>query len=169
MVDTLTARTPLCYRLPVTHGQLTATECAPERVTLIAPFKSYTGPLDLPQPGLSTPHEGGLLTWAGHREWMLFDAPVPTLPDAAIVDLTDGWVWLDLTGVDWAEALMRICPVDPVLLGNSATARSDVGHMAALLISLPDGIRIGTLRSFAGSLADTVEAAMASIAAQAAL
>lgn len=169
MADTLTARTPLRYLLPVTHGALTATDYAPECVTLIAPFKSYAGALDLPAPGTSTPHDGGLLAWTGHREWMLFDAPAPDLSGAALVDLTDGWVWLDLTGPGWAEALMRICPVDPDLLGNGATARSDVGHMAALLIGLPNGVRVGSLRSFAGSLADTVEEAMASIAAQATL
>ncbi len=116
---------------------------------------------------------GGRLIWNGLGRYLLAGAA----PDArlagraALVDQSDGWTGLALTGAGAAVVLARLVPLDlaPVAFPAGGVARSLLGHVDCLLIAGTAGFEILVARSFTRTAVHDIETAMRAVAARRAL
>lgn len=178
MADILHAQSPFSGRLPVTAGPFKAVEMTPGAVMSVAPYRGQQAAVTkaLSHHGLRFPDAGEAVEaahaaalWTGLDEcFVISDAPLPLNLDglAAVTDQTDGWGWLRLTGAGWQEVMARLCPVDPALMVPGRALRSEVGHMMAIVYGVTDGVIVGVMRSFAGTMAHDISVALTSVAAQ---
>jgi len=111
------------------------------------------------------------LLWAGHRQWlMLGEAPDAGLADhAGLVELTDGWVGMTLTGAGWDAALARLTPLDirETAFPPGTTARAELAQMQAQITRAPDGVELLLMRGFAAWAVERIGDAMKAVAARA--
>jgi len=124
---------------------------------------------DVPGPGdlIVTPEAQAW--WVGPGAWFLASAVPPGLPDAAITDQADGWLWLDIDApVPALNALFaRLCDVDLPGLAAPWSARSVIEHHGVwLLCAEPGHIAVLCPRSSARSLFRAITTAARSIHAQ---
>lgn len=178
--DPLTAADPFGGRLPLRHGALTLAPCDPGPIWAIAPWPGAEDAAsaacraahgaELPGPGGTADTGAARLLWAGHRQWlMLGAAPDAGLGDhAGLIDLTDGWAGMTLTGSGWDAALARLTPLDmrDTAFPPGATARAELAQMQAQISRAPDGVEILLMRSFADWAVDRIADAMHTVAAR---
>lgn len=183
-MSSLASLTPCAGLLPLTIGGLELAEVDPGRVTQIAPLRGHEAEvaaalkamgLGWPAPGRShakakAEAEAACL-WAGRDQAFLIGADPSALADiAALVDQSDGWAVMRLSGGDANEALARLIPIDLADLGRGQVARSLLGHMMTLLRRTgPKEIEIWVFRSMAATAVHEIATAMRSLAARAAL
>lgn len=175
----LIAKTPLWGQGAVRHGGVEMAELALGQVTSLAPFSGQEKavsealqPLGLTFPAPNSVSEaGGLrLVWTGRGQAFLMGAaPGDWAGIAALTDQSDGWARLSLIGEGAADVLARLVPLDFRAMAEGRCARSMLGHMPLILISVAGGFHILVFRSMARTAWHEVEAAMKMVAARAAL
>jgi len=168
----------LALPAPVTIGQTTISEAAPQSLTWVAPFdgqtkavsaavKAATG-LTLPKPGKTTRTKDAMAIWWGPGQAMLINAAV-TPDGAASADQTSAWVGLDLTGQDARLILQRLTPQDvrDAAMPVHATAKTLIGHMTASITRTgKDSYRLMVFRSMAATVVHELKRAMTHVAAR---
>lgn len=177
-VDKLAQTSPCAGLLPTSIGALRVTEIDVGPLTSITPFSnppkaafSRALGLPFPAPNQFTSEGDARCIWAGQGEAFLMGvAPKPTLgKHAAIVDQSDAWAFVTLSGEGGADALARLVPVDMRLpaFGVGATARTQLGHMNASITRIgEDTFLIGVFRSMAGTLVHDLRTALEAVAAR---
>lgn len=169
---------------PVEVGGLALKMVDPGAMTLIAPFtgcgaaasaalKAATG-LGFAEPGRVLTQEGLRQIWWGRSQVMVTGtAPdLASLADlAAVTDQSDGWAVMRLTGVGYAKVLARLCPVDlrPQQVPVDRVVRSQLGHMQAAFVIVPEGVEIFVFRSMIKTAWQELHHAMRGFAARASL
>jgi sarcosine oxidase subunit gamma len=167
--------------LPLAAGTCRLAEAAPARITLVAPFRgrheaasqalaTALGPA-LPEPGQSSGEGPERVLWHGLGQFVVLGEralPETLAQSAAIVDVSDGWCVLRLTGADAEAVMARVCPLDldPGVFRQGRTARSEITHMMAQITRRDEGLEIMVMRSMAASAVQVLAAAMRSVAAQ---
>ncbi|MEO0999048.1 MAG: sarcosine oxidase subunit gamma [Pseudomonadota bacterium] len=174
----LTARTPAeGLGLPRSIGHTTLAEVPGVPIASIAPYPGREAAVEaalgqpLPPPGRASA-DG--LVWGGYALTFALGQEAGELAEtlagaAAVTDQSDGWARLALTGADWEAVLARLSPVDPQTLRPGAVARTEMAHIAALLMGVEGGVEIWVMRSFTRSAVHEIEVAMTSLAARATL
>lgn len=177
-VDKLTQTTPCAGLLPLQIGALTVAEANVGPVTSVTPFSSppkaaFNNALGLPFPAPNQFTFNGDVRciWVGQGEAFLIGvAPKPALgKHAAVVDQSDAWAFVTLSGAGGADALARLVPVDMRLsaFGVGATARTQLGHMNASITRIDeDSYLIAAFRSMAGTLVHDLRTALEAVAAR---
>ena len=176
----LTERTPCAGLLPITLGGVTLDEMTPGWLTslkalqagdaLSAALEKAHG-MALPAPNQSTGKEGARCLWFGRGEALLMGPrPDAALGDvAAVVDQSDGWAVVCLSGPGVEDVLARLVPVDLRLKAfpEGRTIRSQVMHMHGSITRLgAERFMVMAYRSMAGTLVHDLKAAMAAVAAR---
>lgn len=166
--------------LPVTFGNVTVEEVPSEQMTSLSSFgdasdlsaalKSAHG-MKLPKTGHSTAKGVVHCIWFGRGEVLL----IGTAPDAelgnhaAIVDQSDAWAVVTLSGAGAVDVLARLVPIDLRTGGfkKGQTARTQLGHMnASITRTGADAFKIMVFRSMAGTLVHDLKRAMAAVASR---
>ena len=151
----------------------------------IAPFRGCTDRvnaallqilgIELPATGTWIEVDDHRLLWSGRGQYLLITdgghsrklaAALAGL--AALVDQTDGWAGLSLTGQDAKDVMARLCSLD---LGEDAfaahaVARTEISHMPGLLQRREEGFEMWVPASFARFLLREARHAMALVAAR---
>ncbi|KIN73174.1 Sarcosine oxidase, gamma subunit [Sulfitobacter guttiformis KCTC 32187] len=165
--------------MPVTIGTLTVAEIDLGPIASVTPFAAASGAalgraLGLPfPPPLGTSAAGDRrCIWIGRGEALLTGAvPDPALGAyAAVVDQSDAWAVVTLTGAGGSDALARLVPVDMRLraFGVGATVRTQLGHMnASITRTGEDQFMIAVFRSMAATLVHDLTTALEAVAARA--
>lgn len=177
----LIAKSPCAGLLPVQHGGLTLTECAPEAIHLLAAYhgaatkagaalKKAHG-VGWPKPGSSTSAAHARALWFAPDQALLLGAvPVASLASqCAITDQSDGWTRVELAGEGVEDVLARLVPVDLRVQSfpEGAVARTAVFHMSAVITRTgPARFEILVFRSMAHTLVHELSDAMKSVVAQ---
>lgn len=176
----LKASDPFAGALPLRVGNVTVealdlgwlTSISPlgEASKLSAALEQAHG-MALPKPGRSTGREGNRCIWFG-RDEVLLAGPEPDAAlgaQAAIVDQSDAWACVKISGADAVEVLARLVPVDlrERQFKRGHTARTLVQHMTASITRTgSDALTIMVFRSMAGTLVHDLKAAMEAVAAR---
>jgi sarcosine oxidase subunit gamma len=161
--------------LPITQGALTLSEVVQRQITSIAPqrgkekvvataLKKATG-LTLPDVGKSDGKDGAQIIWTARGQYFLIGADAPNL-SAALTDQSDAWCAVMLDGVEAADVMARLCPIDVSAMQQGDVARSLIGHMSAIIIREADGFQIMVFRAFAKTLIHEMHRAMRTVAAK---
>ena len=128
--------------------------------------------LGLPMPPRlgSVAAEGAEAVWFGHGATALIGPPAARLAPlwgvAAVVEVSDGWMPLRLSGGDAEAVLARLCPLDPAAMAQGAAAFAEVAHVRTHLTRQAAGWRLLVPRSYSGTVVAETARAMASVAAQ---
>tara|TARA_R110002020_G_scaffold67179_9_gene176508 strand:- start:39240 stop:39776 length:537 start_codon:yes stop_codon:yes gene_type:complete len=177
-VGNLEPVSPCAGLLPLTIGALTVAEADLGAITLITPFEGASRDdmehalgLPFPQPNQTMGDADRRMIWVGQGEALLIgQAPDPDLGRyAAVVDQSDAWAVVTLTGAGGDAALARLVPVDLRLRAFpvGATVRSLLGHMNASITRTGDNVfLIAVFRSMAATLVHDLETALAAVAAR---
>lgn len=169
---------------PLVAGGVTLAAVPEAPMLSIAPFRGRKPALaevlgaELPDPGgFRRLEDGAELIWAGLDLWLL--RGLRATPDlagrlanlAAVTDQSDGWTALALSGPGAADALARLVPLDlaPAGFPSGSAARTELRHMACLILARADGFELLVMRSFAASAIHEIAVAMRSVAARALL
>ena len=91
---------------------------------------------------------------------------------ARLTDQSDGWVTLELGGIDAPAVLERLCPLDldPDVFDHEAVARTSMEHMAVVIQrSADNGFELMSPTSTAASLLHAIETVALHIANEQAL
>lgn len=179
MVD-LIAKSPCDGLLPLSAGNVAATEQDLGVLTSIAPFRAQDKPVSdtlksahgmtLPKPNRTTGKAGARAIWFG-RGQVLLAGPEPDgrLADhAALTDQSDAWAAVRLEGAGARDVLARLVPVDlrPKVFKRGHTARTQVMHMMGSVTRLGEDIYlILVFRSMALTLVHDLKTAMEAVAA----
>ena len=171
--------TPACEGLlPLTIGALTVVEADVGPVTSVTPFEGASNAafgralgLPFPAPNQSTGDGDVRCVWSGRGEALLIGAaPSPALAaHAAVVDQSDAWAFVRLSGRGGADVLARLVPVDMRLSAFpvGATARTLLGHMnASITCTADDTYLIAVFRSMAATLVHDLTTALEAVAAR---
>ena len=176
----LKAITPCEGLLPLAMGAATLEEVDLGCLTSLSPFgdaSALSGALEkahgmvLPKPNRSTGKAGARCIWFGRGEVLLI-GPVPQtgLGDhAALVNVSDAWVCVQLSGAASVDVLARLVPVDlrVAVFKRGHTVRTQVMHMAASITRTgPQTFQILVFRSMAVTLVHDLKRAMAVVAAR---
>ena len=178
MVD-LVAKTPAEGLLPLQHGDLTLSEAPSEPMTLLAPqrgkdlaaaLKAAHG-LSWPKPGRSSAKGGARALWFGLDQVLLtgVEADQALYAEGAVVDQSDAWCVLHLTGTGATETLARLVPVDLASPGfkRGHVIRTQINHMSGALTRLgPDAFELMVFRSMARTLVEELGQAMTHVSAR---
>lgn len=166
--------------VPLRLGSVTVDEVAPERMTSLSAYgdtAALSAALEqahgvkLPAAGRSTGKGGLRCLWFGRGEVMLIGAePDAALAEhAALVDQSDAWAVVSISGAGVEDVLARLVPLD-LRAGSfkrGHTARSQLGHMnASITRTGPDGFQVMVFRSMAGTLLHDLKQAMAAVASR---
>ena len=169
---------PCAGLLPVSIGRLTVSEIDVGQITSVTPFEGAARAaidraigLPFPAPGQTTGDAGHRLVWMGQGEAFLLGAVLdPNLGAyAAVVDQSDAWAVVALTGAGGADVLARLVPVDMRLRAFpvGATVRSQLGHMnASITRTEEDTFMIAVFRSMAVTLVHELTTALDAVAAR---
>ncbi|ABV93999.1 putative sarcosine oxidase [Dinoroseobacter shibae DFL 12 = DSM 16493] len=174
---------PACPLPAVKIGTVALTEVAVGTVMSVQPYPGagqavstklaqLTG-IPFPEPGRSADFEDLRVLWAG-RDTAFLVGEVPPLDllcgEAALTDQSDAWVVLRLSGSQAREVLARLTPLDlrDTAFTEGQTARTELAHMAVLLVALPAAVEIWLMRSMRLTALDKLSQAMKSVAARAA-
>ena len=180
----LLAQSPAHDLTPVTTKGAQLTEAAMVPIWSIAPYRGQTAAvsaallqshgLAFPGPGevLGTP--GAMLAWAGlDQAFLIGAAPGDALAaHAALVDQSDGWARLILTGPDARAVLARFVPLDlsPTACPPGSSRRTLLGHMQAMILHHDaDSFEILVFRSMAATAIHDLTRAMRTIEARSTL
>jgi sarcosine oxidase subunit gamma len=130
-------------------GPVAAIQPWPGRVAAVDAALKARG-LGFPAPGQSVEVADTRLVWAGRETAFLIGAPAPELADAAVIDLTDGWAGLSLSGPGAEAVLARLVPIDlrAAAFGEGAVARTLLGHVPVLVQRRAGGFELLVMRSY---------------------
>lgn len=178
-MPSLIAKTPLAGLWPETHGDLTLSEVALDRITSVAPFRGQEAalakalkPLGLafPAPGRFAEQGSATLVWTGRDQAFLIGATLETAA-AALTDQSDGWACLRLEGPAAEVALARLVPLDlrAQAFPPGTVARTALGHINCILLRRAVAFEILVFRSMARSAWHDLREAMQRLAARAAV
>lgn len=107
--------------------------------------------------------DGALCLWSGRAQGLLI-GPKPDVPQlervAAVVDHSDAWKALRLTGPRARDVLARLVPVD-LRLPDGRCLRSPLQHVPAVILCEADGVMILVPRSMAGTAWEDLTGAIA--------
>jgi len=126
----------------------------------------------LPQAGRATGKAGARCIWFGLREVLLAGPAADAAAlskDAAVVDVSDGWVAVTVEGTAAVDVLARLVPIDlrEQTFKRGHTARTQLGHMAASITRLSsERILILVFRSMAATLVEELRHALEAVAAR---
>lgn len=179
---TLPETSPAAGLLPQSMGRMTLTEWAQMPITWVGLLSTdvvaASGDLQaqigaaLPAPGQSLPCTGGHILWAGMGQALIMGAALSSVAGASVVDQSDAWCALRLSGPDAPAIMARLCPLD---LGfdqfeEGVVARSLIGHMNGIIWrDGADSLTVMVYRSFAQTLVHELTHAMRAYAARLAL
>ncbi|MEM6941524.1 MAG: sarcosine oxidase subunit gamma family protein [Pseudomonadota bacterium] len=176
----LVAKTPMASWDPVTIGAASVAEISPGPMASLSAFGHASAlaaaledahGLAWPAPGQSRVAGDVRCIWFGLRDVLLMG----TFPDAAlsrhgaVVDQSDAWAVVSLSGSSAVDVLARLVPIDlrDSAFGVDATARTQLGHMQCSITKLrTDCFMIMVFRSMAGTLYHDLTDAMAGVAAR---
>lgn len=123
-----------------------------------------------PGPGQVFETKGALLCWAGRGAAFLMGASPPAAASrhGAVIDVSDGWIGLRLAGADAAQVMARVCPVDlrQELFSGPCALRTEIAHVAALVIAGRAEIEMWVMRSFATTVYLELRHAAGAVAAR---
>jgi sarcosine oxidase subunit gamma len=105
-------------------------------------------------------------------QWLVEEVEAARLEGlAAVVDQSDGWAGLGLTGTAARDVLARLVPLDldPSVFPPGAAARSQLRHVPLLLVAVAGGFELMVPRSYARTAVRELGEAMRGVAAWAAL
>ena len=172
----LEPRSPCAGLLPRTIGALTVSELDVGPITSVTPFEGASRAaldraLGLPFPAPGQTSGNARLIWTGQgAAFLLGQAPDPDLGAyAAVVDQSDAWAFVTLTGGGGADVLARLVPMDMRLhaFPVGATARTQLGHMNASITRTSEDIfMIAVFRSMAVTLVNDLTTALEAVAAR---
>lgn len=170
--------------LPATLAGVTLAAAPDRPVAAVLPFRGAAAELagalgaELPPPGRTARlADGSELAWAGLDQW-LARGPVagPGLAEtlagrAAVVDQSDGWAAVTLTGAAAPDVLARLAPVDlaPAAFPSGSAARTELRHVPCLILARDGGVEILVPRSYAVAAMRELTHAMRAVAARAAI
>lgn len=171
----LIAKTPCAGLLPKTIGTVTLSEVTPDTITFIAPFKGQakvvsdalkaaTG-LAFPAPNRMA-GRGPRIIWCGMGQALLMDVTAPDMP-AQVIDHSDAWAIVEVSGADARAVLARLTPIDlrPTSFKRGHTARTLIAHMtASVTCTGTERFEVMAMRSMAGTLVHELEQAAQNIA-----
>jgi len=166
--------------LPLTIGSVVVEEVDLGRLSSLSPFGDAsrgTAVLEkahgmaLPKPGRATGKEGARCIWFGRGEVLLAGpAPDESLAEvAAVVDQSDAWACVEVSGADAVDVLARLVPVDlrAAVFKRGHSARTLVQHMSASITRVgADRFLILVFRSMAGTLVHDLTVAMEAVASR---
>lgn len=176
-VAELKAKTPSTGLLPVAHGAaqlvevdlgvVTSVMALGDKAGLSASMKAAHG-VGFPEPNRTAARNGLRCIWSG-RNQALLTGVVPDaslLPHGVLVDQSDGWAAVRLSGAASEDVLARLVPVD-LRVGHfkrGHTARTLLGHMTASVTRTgADEFLILVFRSMAITLVDEISRAMQAV------
>ena len=148
-------------------------------VAAIQPWPGRTGAVDtalkarglgFPAPGTSLEVADTRILWAGRETAFLIGAPPPTLAEAAVTDLDDGWAGLVVSGPGAPEVLARLVPVDLLSAAcpEGTALRTLLGHVPCLILRRGGGFEIMVMRSYLATAWHEVATALRQVAARSA-
>ena len=177
----LIALSPAHGLTPVRIGSVTLSEVPQDQIWAILPWHGAieaTGAVLQSAHGLPFPAPGALhgpgstrIAWAGLDQAFLFG----TRPDdglaahAALIDQSDAWAHLLVSGADVREVLARLVPIDlaPAACPKGSARRTLLGHMPCLILHPGgDAFEILVFRSMARSAVHDLRRAMTAVAAR---
>ncbi len=149
-------------------GHLTSLSAFGDAAALSAALEKAHG-MALPKPNRATGKEGRRCIWFGRDEALLIGpAPDKSLgKHAAVVDLSDAWACVELSGAAAVDVLARLVPVDlrEGAFKRGYSIRTQVMHMSASITRLgADRFQILVFRSMAATLVHDLKQAMAAVA-----
>ncbi|XDA96903.1 sarcosine oxidase subunit gamma family protein [Sulfitobacter sp. LCG007] len=177
----LDAVTPCWEALPLGIGEMMLREPGIGAITAVSPFRGKTAQLSKalksahgfpwPEPGTSSERSGRRVIWFGRETALLSGIePDPKLArHAALVDQSDAWAAVELSGAGAEAVLARLVPLDLRIaqFGPGRTARSLVGHMnASITRTAENAFLIIVFRSMAATLIHELSEAMARVHAR---
>lgn len=177
----LTAKTACEGLLPVSRGDVSLSEIAPDHITALMPYRGRTGALSAALEaahGLGFPGAGRVASGADatccvwtSRDQAFLIGPEPgsgLAGHASVTDQTDAWAVVLLSGEGVEEVLARLVPIDlrPAAFPVGSSARTLCQHMTVTLWRREDGIAIMGFRSMARTLAHEIGEAMGLVAAR---
>lgn len=163
--------------LPVSFGRLHLAEVATDHITSLAAYHGQADALSavlksahgmvLPAVNRATGRDGARAIWFGPSILLVGPVPDASLAQyAAIVDLSDGWCHLRLSGDALDDVLARLAPVDlrKSVFGRGHVARSQLVHANVAYHRVSETtVDIYGFRSMAHSLVHEITRAMASV------
>ncbi len=166
--------------LPMELGAVVLEEMAFARMTSLSPYGDVSvlsaamqtaHGVAWPKPNRSTGKDGARCIWFGRGEALLI-GPEPDAAlakHAAVVDQSDAWAVVTLSGAGTIDVLARLVPMDlrDGAFKRGHTARTMLGHMNASITKLgADRFMIMVFRSMAGTLVHDLKQAMAAVASR---
>ncbi|MGJ8544879.1 MAG: sarcosine oxidase subunit gamma [Sulfitobacter sp.] len=176
----LKAKTPCAGLLPLGIGAARLVEVDPGHLTSLQPLGAAAGlsgalhaahGMEYPEPGRSTGKTGARCIWFGRGEALLM-GPAPDAGLAAhgaVVDQSDAWAVVTLSGAGAVDVLARLMPLDlrAHVFKEGYTARTQLVHMACSVTRVgPESFMIAVFRSMAGTLVHDLRGAMQAVAAR---
>ena len=127
-----------------------------------------------PKPRRSVIKGEARIVWSGMEQAMLIGVAADGRlgEHAALIDQSDAWAAVRISGEASRDVLARLCPLDlnPQVFRRGHAARSLIGHMSSLIHREGDTrYLVMTFRSMADTLAHELQEAMTSVAARARL
>lgn len=176
----LKALSPCHGLLPQEIGGVTLVEAELGHVTVLMPFKGQEAALSqslqaghgmaFPSPGRTTGPQTARAVWSGKGQAMLI-GPKPDdaalSQSAGLVDQSDAWAAVTLTGPGCEAVLARLVPIDlrASVFPTGHVARSLVGAMNALVLREgADQFTLMVFRSMAATLVHELERAAKGVA-----
>lgn len=154
--------------LPLTLGGLVLAALPEAPCAMVIPRRGQAGALGLDLPGSGQWRDcpgRGRIAWAGLDQWMLWGPAGDLVASGSVTDQSDGWVGLALRGAGVGDVLARLVPLDPAALIPGHAARTQLHHVACLLLVTEGGVEVHVMRSFAatvaGDIADAIRAVVA--------
>jgi heterotetrameric sarcosine oxidase gamma subunit len=176
----LIAVNPTCGPMPMKIGTVVVEEVHTSLFTvgvhkeisksLLNTMKSVTG-MDWPNVCQIKSKDNISLMWFDHTHVAIMGVtPTPQLEKiAAVTDVSDAWLIIDIDGVDARKVLSRVTPTDmrEEHFKIGTTQRGDLMHMQASISCIAEHrFRIMVFRSMAQTLLHELTIAMKSVAAR---
>lgn len=176
----LKVENPIASKLPLLIGAVALEALDVGVLTTLVPFgnaSALSGALEtahglgLPGPGKSSGKEGARCLWFGHAEFLLV-GPTPAQDLAqhgAVVDQSDAWCAVSISGEASEQVLARLVPVDlrRASFKRGASIRTQLQHIGVSITRTgPDRFMILAFRSMAGTLVHDLKTAMEGLAAR---
>jgi heterotetrameric sarcosine oxidase gamma subunit len=161
---------------PVTLASTTLAEADLGQITAIAPFPGQSAAvgaalgLAFPAPGAVTQTGDARLVWTGRDTAFLLGPVPPAGLAAAVIDQTDGWAVLTLTGACTVDVLARLVPLDLRAAQAGDVFRTALNHLPLILLADANHcFTLLTYRSMAKTAWHELSDAMDKVAARLAL
>lgn len=160
----LIEKTPCAGLLPLEIGDLTLEEVVIDQAFCVAPFKgqekavSDALPMPFPKPNRVTGRNPRAI-WIGPGQALVIGGGVSDL-QAAVVDQSDAWAVVQISGPSVLDVLARLVPVDLRGMKAGHTVRTLIAHMTGSVTKTgPDTFEVMVMRSMAGTLVHDLERA----------